>query len=164
MANKNSVRLYFKILLVAFSINLVWENLHASLYDDYFLELKRLFFSVCAVIDGLITLLIYFLARLVFKDPLWIMHSLSFRRAVVVLGIATIMEKAAVFLGLWSYEESMPIVPLVEIGFSPFLQITFLPLLTFLLIFFFQNKAEKKFNLFCLPPLLQAYHCKRSFC
>jgi uncharacterized membrane protein len=149
MARRNSIRLYIKIFLVAFSVNLVWENLHASLYDDYFLELKWLFFFLCAVVDGLITLLIYFLARLVFKDPLWIMHSLSFRRAVVVLGLsaltATIMEKAPVFLGLWSYEESMPIVPIVEIGLSPFLQITFLPLLTFLLIFLFQKKAEKNF-------------------
>jgi hypothetical protein len=62
----------------------------------------------------------------------------------VVLGLsaltATIMEKAPVFLGLWSYEESMPIVPIVAIGLSPFLQITFLPLLTFLLIFFFLPK------------------------
>jgi hypothetical protein len=79
MARRNSIRLYFKIFLVAFSVNLVWKNLHASRYDDYFLELKRLFFFVCAVFDGLITLLIYFLARLVFKDPLWIMHPLSFR-------------------------------------------------------------------------------------
>jgi hypothetical protein len=118
--------------------------------------LKRLFFSVCAVFDGLITLLIYFLARLFFKDPLWIMHSLSFRRTVVVLGlsalIATIMEKAPVFLSLWSYEESMPIVPIIGIGLSPFLQITFLPLLTFLLFSFYRIRLKKTFNLFCLPP------------
>ena len=118
-------RLYALIFILAFLLNLLWENLHASLYDEYFLELKRLFFLLCAVVDGLITLLIYFLASLIFKDPLWAIHSLSAKKALVVLAISTltaaIMEKAPVLFDFWSYSKDMPIVPVVEIGLSPFL-------------------------------------------
>lgn len=133
-----ALRLYTLIFILALFLSLIWENLHASLYDDYFPELKKLFFLLCAVVDGLITLLIYFLAKLIFKDPLWIIHPLSFKKVLVVLALsfltAAIMEKAPVLLDFWSYSKNMPVVPIVEIGLSPLLQISFLPLFTFLLI------------------------------
>jgi hypothetical protein len=47
--------------------------------------------------------------------------------------VSFIAEWVAVELDFWSYNEKMPIVPLLEVGLSPFLAIVINPTLSFFL-------------------------------
>lgn len=133
----NILKLSFSIVVIALILNLVWENLHDPLYESYRPFMKRWFFLGCSLGDVLLTFMVYWLVAGVLKDARWIrqfggreiMLSLVFS-----IFIATTAEWIAIKLHLWSYNEKMPLIPLIRIGLTPFFQITLLPTLTFYLV------------------------------
>jgi hypothetical protein len=46
---------------------------------------------------------------------------------------AFVAEWVAIELNFWSYNEKMPIVPVLEVGLSPFLAIVVNPILSFII-------------------------------
>lgn len=133
MTFKKGTYLY-TIAIIAFIINLIWENLHDSLYVDYNPTMQRIFYLGCTLGDVLLVFMVYGLVAWVQKDALWMKH--FWRRGLILtlafsITIALLAEWIALKLQLWNYNEKMPLVPVIGIGLSPFLQIILLPALTF---------------------------------
>ena len=82
-----------------------------------------LFCTLATVIDVLVILTIYAAIKR-FTD--W--KSWKFYLTAALLGgvFAFVFEKIAFALGLWSYNERMPVVPLLETGVLPFAQLLIL--------------------------------------
>lgn len=134
------------ILLVAYPLNLLWENLHAFLYVEFRKSMQSPFLSLCALADALITLFIYILVGLLLRDSGWV-GTLNRRKIILALSVsvlsAVVLEKLPLSWSWWSYSSYMPVLPWVQIGLSPFLQISLLPLTTFLLVSLFSRTGKK---------------------
>lgn len=117
------------IFLISFLLNFVWENLHSLLYASY--------------MGGDITQFILFHASL--GDAVMItivclpfIYLASFRKhswTIVPIGliIAVSIEWAALSVGRWSYNEFMPIIPILNIGLTPTIQLALLGYLSLIL-------------------------------
>ena len=116
---------YSLIFVVAFVLNLIWENLHSFLYLNYqggpITELNLLRATLFDAV--FITLLFLLTDSLKLKNRgLYIQIGLSFLVTVLI-------EVFALATTRWVYGLYMPIIPFLEVGFTPILQ---LPLLTWL--------------------------------
>lgn len=124
------------VFILAFGLNLIWENLHSPLYVHYqgeaitFLMLLR-----AALVDAFIILVLIRLLRLApsFSKLSWL---------IILFGIivSIIMEYWALGSGRWAYAETMPIIPLLEVGLTPTIQLGLLAYLTYKLVFQFALK------------------------
>lgn len=130
---------FTKILLIiagtSLVLNLAWENLQAPLYQGYSNFWQHL--SICSIAslgDVLIILILYFVLAIVNRDMLWIS---KMNRAdvagLIVLGalVAIGIEKWALDTERWQYTSAMPLIPYIEVGLLPVLQLAALPLLSY---------------------------------
>ena len=115
------------IFLLSFLLNVVWENLHSRLYNNYMggriTEFILLRASVVdAVIITLISLPFIYLNYLKRHD--WI---------IIVIGIlvAIPLEWFGLETGRWAYNDLMPIIPFLSIGLTPTIQLGFLGYLSY---------------------------------
>lgn len=84
--------------------------------------LESLFFcTLASVIDALTILAIYGAATSIFDWRGW-----KFYLTTALFGAlcAVAFEKIAFALGLWGYNERMPVVPFIGTGLLPFVQLT----------------------------------------
>jgi len=127
-----------KILLIfvsAFLSNLVWENLHSLLYLHYkngaiselILLKATLFDAVFVSVLGIL-----FLKFLYLRNRLWFSLLFGFAAAIII-------ELYALKTGRWAYGEVMPIVPFINTGVTPTIQ---LGLLSYLIFKYFVPKNE----------------------
>ncbi|MGI8542997.1 MAG: hypothetical protein ACR2MD_05895 [Aridibacter sp.] len=96
---------------------------------DTFLE-GLYYCSHASVIDGVTVISIFFIASIILNSD-----NILFYLLTAFLGglAAIIFENVAFHLKLWSYKESMPIVPLLDVAILPFVQLILLvPLSIFL--------------------------------
>ncbi len=127
--------LVWRILLVGFLTNLVWENAQAFLYEGY--EGFYQHFIMCliaTVVDAVAILALYLIFAGVLQDFYWVRHWNWKSILLIMLAgglLAILFEKWALSRGEWSYTEAMPVVPFLQVGLSPLLQLTILPVLTF---------------------------------
>lgn len=133
MTEKSKLKYYLILFLVGFFINLIWEisqmQFFAGKPGDTFLE-GIYYCSLASVIDGITVISIYFIASRILNSV-----NLYFYLLTGLLGAlsAVIFESIAFYFNLWSYKESMPIVPFIEVGILPFIQLILLvPLSIFL--------------------------------
>lgn len=117
----------FSVFFIAFGLNVVWENVHSYLYMHYqggtiteSILLRATFAD--AVIITLIALPFLFLP--LFKKRAWL---------IVPIGviIAVSMEWYALGTGRWAYSALMPIIPLLETGLTPTIQLGLLGYLSY---------------------------------
>jgi hypothetical protein len=83
--------------------------------------------------DVLATLFVYGLISLVRRDVRWGFHSNGTDYAWAAAfgaAIAVSIEKTAIIFRQWSYTDVMPIVPVLDVGLLPFLQLALLIPLT----------------------------------
>ncbi len=107
------------IFTVAFGLNLVWENLHSVLYLNYQGgEITSFILFWAALGDALMITAIVFLWSLLPKKFRW-------QWVIIIIGIivAIILEKWALGTNRWVYKEIMPIVPILNTGFTPTIQL-----------------------------------------
>jgi len=123
------------VFLFAFGLNILWENLHVFLYDNnsgnaitqWVLVQASLFDAV------LITLILLpFLIFSLLKKKVWLI-------VVVGIVIAIINEWYGLGTSRWMYNEYMPILPFINTGLTPTIQLGFLGYLTYKL----QDKFTK---------------------
>lgn len=132
-SNRN---LWIGILIVAFVLAFLWENLHSGLYKNYSPIMHDTRFIICTIGDVLLTFIIYCFGYLIFKNPRWILHhnkNMILTTLALSILLSFLAEKTALILELWEYKEAMPIIPYLKIGLSPFLGISLLPLISFYL-------------------------------
>lgn len=140
MPEKNKVKFYLLLFLIGFGINLIWEINQMSYFDgkpgDTYAE-GIFYCSLASVIDGLTVISIYFIVAKILKS-----YTIYFYLLTAFLGAlcAVIFENVAFSLKLWSYKESMLIVPFVDVGILPFVQLILLvPLSIFLTNLIYQR-------------------------
>lgn len=120
---------------IAFALNFVWENLHSFLYIHYKGgEITEFILLRASLVDALI--IFFLILPFVFlKKHSWL----------IILGgviIAIIIELFALYTNRWNYTDTMPIIPIVNIGLTPTVQLGLLGYLTYNLIFKWYNKLR----------------------
>lgn len=125
----------WRILAVAFLLNVAWEMIQMFAYANMPVRsLQSLAAcSVAALGDGLYVVALYWVGRLLTGDIQWVRH-LTARRIIMVLacglGFALVIEHIALLHRFWQYRKNMPILPF-GVGLWPVLQLMILPLVTF---------------------------------
>jgi hypothetical protein len=144
-ADKQFFKSYiFTVIVVAFLLNLAWELIQLPLYKNAVYNFNHIAFCILATIaDVLMVLLLYFVFALILKSIFWIQYTKLQRMIIVVLiggAGAVLSEMRHLSLGSWAYDDSMPLIPLVNVGISPVLQFMLLPLIIYKLSFTFSKK------------------------
>lgn len=130
-------------------LHLLWENLQAPFYEGF--ESFSQHFWICFKAvwgDLLFMIMIYMTLAVVHRNPFWIAdrsaygHSATwFVTLFVGVLLAVSFELWAVHVDhRWQYAVSMPTIPVVNIGLTPILQMTFVPFLTLLLTFRYSQR------------------------
>jgi hypothetical protein len=117
------------IFFVAFILNLIWENLHSVLYDNYKGGEITQFILLRATLSDAIYIIFMTLPFVIFpnlKNKAWLIIILGFITSISI-------EYYALGTGRWAYNSLMPLVPFLQIGLTPTIQLGLLGYLSFLL-------------------------------
>jgi hypothetical protein len=121
---------YIVLAVVAFVLHIIWENLHVRLYTGYEHLSPKLPITVYATIGDVMYTLGAVLLIALFKGNLEWMQTVHLTDiaglAIVGIFIAVLVEYKALTLRRWSYLPEMPIIPTLNIGYSPVMQMTLL--------------------------------------
>jgi hypothetical protein len=139
--------LLLAIVVVAFVINLIWENIQIHLYQGYDTFSERFIRCLPAAGgDALIILLLYALVVWWRQEWWWLGKAQLSDWALVVsggVGIAITIELVALATDRWAYTPSMPRLFNTSLGVWPIIQMIVLPLATFAIVRrLFHLKAE----------------------
>ncbi len=136
---KDLLKIAVTIFLTGFGLNLVWEVNQSLLFFDFPLRDLQLFTLInlkATVADAAYIILIYLLITVLTRDMRWFCH-LTFFTASISMAcgfiIAVLIEKSALKTGRWTYGHLMPIIPYLKVGLMPIIQVTVLPLATFII-------------------------------
>ena len=118
------------LILVAFILHLVWENAQAPLFQGYVSFPQH--FPMClmgTLGDVVITLAIYGVVALLKNDFAWIMSigkTDIIALAIIGFFVAVGIEWHAMLSGRWAYTDAMPIIPYLQVGLAPVVQMIIL--------------------------------------
>lgn len=120
---------------VAYLLNFAWEVSQGFLYEGYKYDFKHISFcALASVADVLMVFLLLFGFGFIYGNVYWTRHLAPYRIAALMtaggLG-AVVAETLHTRRGSWSYAEAMPLLPWVDVGLTPVLQFTILPLAIF---------------------------------
>lgn len=124
---------------VSVALNVPWEVGQAFLYVgmDYSPAMYWHCF-VASLGDGLLVLVIYLVGWFGLKRADWFRNPGWKRLAIVLptgMGIGILVEWIAVHMvGRWAYTEHMPMIPGLDIGAVPVMQMLLLPLFAFSIV------------------------------
>lgn len=129
-----SLTLYFS---VAFIFHLLWENAQAPLYDGFesFVQHFGMCLYATATGDMIFMAVIFVALAAAFADPDWlrrpglVRHPATWALPLIIGPLLAVgYELWAIHAeGRWVYGELMPIVPVLQIGFSPLAQMVVIP-------------------------------------
>ena len=129
----------FIMIILSFLLNFAWELFQIPLYKNPVYDFNHIeFCALASLADVLMVLLLYFGIALMFKNPFWIEPLKLQKISIVVLigGVGAVLsEMWHLSLGSWAYDNSMPIIPFVNVGIAPVLQFMILPLLVYFISF-----------------------------
>jgi len=106
-------------LIVSFLLNFLWENAHAPLYTHPSGAIMTQAMLTIATLGDVFILSIF--TALWWYIPLLRRHYTF----VIPLGLITafVIEKYALGAGRWAYGPNMPIIPVLNVGLSPMVQL-----------------------------------------
>lgn len=130
------LRLIFYVFIIGLLLNLFWEVVQAPLYTGYeSLSSNFMMCFIASIIDAVVVLFLYGIFVAAYRNVFWI-KKLSWSNTffLLLLGgvIAIGFEYWALTTGAWSYRDEMPVV-FSSIGVFPLVQMTYLPLISFLI-------------------------------
>lgn len=141
--HRELARFFASIAGVSFVLHSVWEMAQMPAYKDLagrpFLETAARC-TPATLGDVVLTFWIYALGALAAKTPSWgLQPRWNVHVSLALLGAvhAIWIEQAAVASGRWSYSNAMPIVPCLDVGVWPLLQLSLLTPLTIALASYF---------------------------
>ena len=144
--NRPVGQLLVVVFLIAVAVNFAWEMAQSVLYagmGGWLIATWRCF--VASLGDGVIVLGIAATGCVVFGCQGWFVRPrLATYIYLVTAGIAVaaFVERRALAAGRWAYTNRMPIVPILDVGFVPVLQMVVLPPIVFSLAASWLNKRE----------------------
>ena len=119
-----------KIFLVSFALNFIWENLHSILYVTYKGgAVTQLILARATLVDALILTILSlpFIYIYFFKRKKWLIIP-------ICLIISILIEIYALGTSRWAYDYGMPIIPYLNVGITPVLQLGIIGYLTYIFI------------------------------
>ena len=129
------LQLFGKVFLIAVAVNFPWEMAQAYLYapmGDWVTATMRCFRA--AIVDGAIVLGIAVGGTAVFRRRDWCRRLGTARVLFIVVAgatIAVLIERFSLSAGRWNYGQLMPIIPGIDVGAIPVLQMMVVPLIVF---------------------------------
>lgn len=125
----------FYFCTLGFILNLIWEYLHLELFrfPNYIQDLgiSRFLMAILATLgDVVIILLVHYFMHKIYGRKLWEMKwntGKEFMIVVCAIVCIVVVERLALSTGLWSYSDSLPIVPFLNINLSTFVQFIIVP-------------------------------------
>ncbi len=138
---------------LAFLLNFTWEVIQIPLYKGSSFTANHIAFcALGSLADVIMVLLLYLGFAFIFRKPFWIQDA-RWQKVIILILIgaigAILSEMRHLSLGSWSYDDSMPIIPVVKVGISPVLQFMILPLIIYRISFNYsllmKRRKEKKF-------------------
>lgn len=137
MSIKKLPQLLWVIASVAFILNFIWEIGQMPWYVTNPNLWRHLPMCLLATIgDVLIILCLYGLIGLIQMDLWWIKELTIYNLTILVMagGLTAIgIEQLALATNQWQYAPTMPLLPLLNVGLLPFLQLILLPPITILI-------------------------------
>lgn len=125
------MRKWFFVFLLAFLFNMVWETIHSLLYLHYkHGPIDILVLSRATLADAIIICLIIWLLYIFSLLP---KHSYL----IVYIGIAisVMIEWWALGSGRWAYSNMMPMIPIINVGLTPVVQLGVLGRMVYRIVF-----------------------------
>lgn len=123
----------------SFLLHLVWEMLQMPLFalpPASFIENLRMCLFATATGDMAFMLILYLTAAVVHRDAFWILEAAAYRHPATWTVTVLVGALLAVCFELWAVHVvhrweygSMPLVPVVGVGWIPLLQMIVVPLL-----------------------------------
>jgi len=125
------MRKFILVFIYAFLLNIVWENLHKFLYVHYQNgEITQLVLLRAAITDAVMIFILILVARML---PKFFNRSLMIIIGGVV--IAVILETWALGAGRWLYKDIMPIIPIINTGLTPTIQLGLTGFISYILVY-----------------------------
>lgn len=117
-------------VIVSFCLNILWENFHAHLYLKHLGEKINEKTLIIATLGDVVIL--SFFVVLWWYIPLLRKNFLF----VIPFGliVAFAIEKYVLMTNRWEYSPNMPIVPFLDVGLSPIMQISVTSLILILIL------------------------------
>ena len=132
-------KVFFTIAALAFLFNLTWELIQIPLYKSASYSIEHISFcALASVADAILVLLLFFGSAVLFRNLLWIQEKKWQQMMMVILigGTGAVLgEMRHLSIGSWAYADTMPIIPVVNVGVTPVLQFMILPLLVYIISF-----------------------------
>lgn len=137
--NFRRLKSLFLIFATAFILNVFWENVHSVLYISYkSAPITEFILLRAALVDAVIITLLAL--------PFMQLEALGRRLWLVVpfgVLISIVIELWALQMGRWVYDVSMPIVPFLNVGLLPTIQLGILGYIVYVFVFRHVGKNEK---------------------
>ena len=128
-------RLLFRLYTISYVLNTLWEVIQSPLYRIHSNNNNHLLFCLLAAIaDAIMTVLLYFSFVQIYKNLFWFKKPGYDKLFLLVLtggSGALLSELIHISLKQWSYKQSMPLIPLLNVGLVPVLQFILLPGITY---------------------------------
>lgn len=123
----------------SFLLHFLWENLQAPLYTCFweypFVQCLLICLKATATGDMLFMLTIYLALAVVHRDWFWVSKEAAYKHPATWLLAVFIGVLLAVSFELWAVHvvlrwqyASMPLLPIVQVGITPILQMIIVPL------------------------------------
>ncbi len=113
------MRLFVFVFIISFGLNAIWENLHAPLYVHYQGgTITEWILLRAALVDALILTILFLVT-----SPI---KSRTGKYLVIIIAavvIAVWIERWALASARWEYQPAMPIIPVLQTGLSPAIQL-----------------------------------------
>lgn len=122
----------FAVFLLAFFLNIIWENAHAPLYLVY--KGKEITQGVLLHATLADAIYITIAIGIVRAFPFWRSHPYPILSSFFII-LAVGIEWWAHVTHRWVYSLSMPIIPFLNIGFSPAIQLAVTGCVTYWFIY-----------------------------
>ena len=123
------------ISIITFILNFLWEISQAFLYAPHFVGTGGLIkIHIRASLGDLLIVFLILLIDAIISTRIFPKENSKKRFvAIAITGFisAVIIEKYALTIGRWSYNPLMPIIPILNVGLIPILQMIILPVLIF---------------------------------
>lgn len=135
--NKIIISYYLFLFFVSFLLNFLWEISHSGLYIwTGLMEKSILHFAWFSAKDAIFYLLFILLIAVVSGFLLWFRKpKLWHYLLLIIFGLIFSfgIEYHAINSGRWAYGLFMPIIPILNVGLSPILQMSIGPLLAIII-------------------------------
>ena len=126
------------VFILAFALNLIWENIHSVLYENYMGGRITEFILLRATLADAIMITAIaapFICIPALRTYRWLAIALWFALAVAI-------ELYALNTHRWAYGALMPLIPILNIGLTPTIQLAFLGYLSLRFTERFSSNAD----------------------